>query len=396
MGIEGAQVLSTERCDVAVVGGGPAGLITARDLAARGIEVLVLEEHDSIGTPVHCTGILGMDAFEELDLPRDTILQTAHAARFVSADGSSLVIDHARVRAAVVDRGAFDRGLAASAAAAGAQVRTGCRVRQIDVHDDGVVISTATGVLHARASVIACGANYRFNRRLGLGLPRVFVHSAQREVPFPESDHVEVHFGREFAPGGFGWLVPFRRGADSFARIGVMCDGGARAHFRTLSRRIAGRFDIAPDWGEPRAKILPLGPITRTFASRVLAVGDAAGLVKATTGGGIYFGLISGQIAADVLGRALRDGRLEAARLREYERHWRQRLWPEIRAGLAFRAAASRLSDRAIDALVELSRVDGIVPLLKQTADFNWHRAAVVSLLRNPSFRRVVFESLWS
>ena len=44
----------------------------------------------------------------------------------------------------------------------------------------------------------------------------------------------------------------------------------------------------------------------------------------------------------------------------------------------------------------ELARVDGIVPLLKQTADFNWHGAAARSLLRNPSFRRVVFSSIWS
>ena len=84
-----------------------------------------------------------------------------------------------------------------------------------------------------------------------------------------------------------------------------------------------------------------------------------------------------------------------STRLREYERRWRARLWPEISAGLAFRTMAARLNDRAIDALVELGRVDGIVPLLKQTADFNWHGEAARSLLRNPSFRRVVFGSIW-
>ena len=106
--------------------------------------------------------------------------------------------------------------------------------------------------------------------------------------------------------------------------------------------------------------------------------------------------MLSGRIAADVLAPALGDDRLGATRLREYERRWRDRLWPEIRAGLAFRKMASRLNDRAIDALVELARVDGIVPLLKQTADFNWHGAAAMSLLRNTSFRRVVLSSLWS
>ena len=396
MGTPGPQVLTPERRDVIVVGGGPAGLLAARDLAASGFSATVLEEHEVIGVPVHCTGVLGMDAFDELDLPRETILQTVHAARFISANGSSLVIDHERVRAAIIDRGSFDATLAANASAAGAEIRPGCRVRQIDVTSEGVSVATAGGTMRARACVIACGANYRFNRRLGLGLPRLFVHSAQREVAFPDTDHVEVYLGRQIAAGGFGWLVPFRRAGRSYARVGVMCESRPRAAFKELAARIRTRFSAIPPWEEPRVKVLPLAPVARTWSTRVLAVGDAAGLVKPTTGGGIYFGLLSGRIAADVLGAALREDRLTATRLREYERQWRARLWPEIRAGLAFRTLASRLNDRAIDAVIELARMDGIVPLLKQSADFNWHGAAARSLLRNPSFRRVVFSSIWS
>ena len=396
MGIEGSQILTPGRRDVVVVGGGPAGLLAARDLAAAGFSTIVVEEHDAIGVPVHCTGVLGMDAFDELELPRQTILHTAHAARFISADGSSVLIDHERVRAAIIDRGEFDAALAVSAAAAGADIRAGCRVRQIDVDNDGVTVSTAAGSVLGRACVIACGANYRFNRRLGLGLPRLFVHSAQREVAFPDADHVEVYLGRQIAAGGFGWLVPFRRAARSCARVGVMCEARPRLAFKELAACISRRFNISTEWDEPRVKVLPLAPVTRTWSRRVLAVGDAAGLVKATTGGGIYFGLLSGRLAAEVLAGALRDDCLSGTRLREYERRWRARLWPEIRAGLAFRAMASRLNDRTIDRVMELARVDGIVPLLKQTADFNWHGAAARSLLRHPSFRRVVFGSIWS
>ena len=199
------------------------------------------------------------------------------------------------MRAAIIDRGAFDGALAAAAAAAGAEIRTGCRVRQIDVTAEGVNVSTATGMLQSRACIIACGANYRFNRRLGLGLPRVFVHSAQREVPFRDLYQIEVYLGRQIAAGGFGWLVPFRRGASSYARVGVMCESRARAAFKQLSQRIGARFDMTPEWGEPRVKILPLAPVSRTWSARVVAVGDAAGLVKATTGGGIYFGSSAGK-----------------------------------------------------------------------------------------------------
>src|SRR5205085_9887453 len=140
---------------------------------------------------------------------------------------------------------------------------------------------------------------------------------------------------------------------------------------------------------------LPLGPVARTYGQRLLAVGDAAGLVKPTTGGGIYYSLISGQFAAETLDEALKIDDLREARLRQYETRWRDRLGAEIRIGLAFRLLAARMNDRAIDSLVELARVDGIVPMLRQTADFNWHRRSALALLRHAQFRRIPLTSPW-
>ena len=382
--------------DVAVIGAGPAGLTAARALAARGHDVVVLEEHAGIGVPVHCTGVLGVDAFTEFDLPRESILGTAHTARFVAADGSSVSVDAERVEAAVVDRALFDQGLAASSRRAGAELRSGARVRAIAVGAAGVTIGVEGGDrVEARACIIACGANYRFNRQLGLGVPRTFVQSAQLEQPLDGLDRVEVHLGREVAPGGFAWLVPLERDGRPHARLGLMCDTRALARFRQFAARMRQRFGAAGDWPDPRLKVLPLGPVSRTYGTRLLAVGDAAGLVKPTTGGGIYYSLISGRIAAETLDEALAADDLRDARLRRYETEWRARLGADIRIGLAFRTLASRLNDRAIDAVVELARVDGIVPLLRETADFNWHRQSALALLKHAQFRKILLSSLW-
>jgi geranylgeranyl reductase family protein len=384
--------------DVIVIGAGPAGLAAAAGLAARGRDVVVLEEHEAVGRPVHCTGVLGHDAFGELDLPRDTILSITRSATFRAGHGDPVLVESDRIIATVVDRARFDEALAVRAREAGAAITTGARVDRIAVSAAGVAVTLRGGAeLSARAAVLACGANYRFNRALGLGIPSAYVQSAQIETPFPALPHIDVRLGRALAPGGFAWAVPFLRGDVPYARLGVLCESNAGVRFTEAFDAIAREQGVDPrSLPAPRLKMLPLGPVRKTVSDRVVAVGDAAGMVKPTTGGGIYYGLLSGTFAAETLDASLASDRLGERDLRPYEARWRERIGPDIRAGLAFRKLATRLGDRGIDALVELARVDGLVPLLKETADFNWHRGAALALLRHPAFRRAVISSIWS
>jgi geranylgeranyl reductase family protein len=382
--------------DAIVVGAGPAGLQAARQLATRRFRVAVLEEHHVVGDPVHCTGVLAHEAFDQFSLSSDSILNELTTARFISPSGQDIVYRTRVVEAVVVDRALFDRRLADEAVGAGAELLRGARVNALSFDDTGVTIQVAgQAPLRARSCVLACGGRYALHRQLGLGVPSLLLHTAQREVPARTPGDVEVHFGSTIAPRGFAWVVPVWRGGRSFARIGVMAEHHAPRYFGRVLDRVASRWGIdLPLSGQPRQKILPLSRISRTFGDRFIAVGDAAGLVKPTTGGGIYYSLVSASIGAGVLAAALHEGNVSAARLSEYERRWRARLEAELDTQLSFRLLAQRMPDEDIEGLFTLARTDGVMPIVRRTASFNRHRKLIVALLKHAPARQMFFRSV--
>ena len=68
-GFSTRQPVTQISSDVVIVGGGPAGLYAGLRLARAGWRVDLYEEHHDIGEPVHCTGVLARDAFDEFGLP---------------------------------------------------------------------------------------------------------------------------------------------------------------------------------------------------------------------------------------------------------------------------------------------------------------------------------------
>lgn len=375
--------------DVLVAGGGPAGLYAAYRLAVAGFSTLVCEEHDAIGTPVHCTGVLAAATFDEFTLPRSAILNPLTTVRFVSPIGLEVRYTPSTLQAVVIDREVFDRQLAAQAQAAGAEIRLQARVSSIEATAGGVRAIAGGAAVRARLAVLASGASYMLQRRLGLGLPAAYLHTAQREVPAGSLGDVEVHFGSRIAPGGFAWAVPIQRPDGPYARVGVMAATGHPAGwYGAMIRRLDG-WGVAPDDERPRLKFLPLRTIQRTYDDRLLVVGDAAGLVKPTTGGGIHYSLLSASLASDVAARALAENRLDARSLRVYQSRWRRRLAAEFQAQWVLRRIAEKMTDRQIDALFELALTDGVMPIVQRTASFNHHRPLINALLRHTPARHI-------
>lgn len=357
--------------------------------------MLVLEEHGAVGVPTHCTGVVSAELQELHKISEDVVLHRASSCLVVSPHGTVAEFQSPGEEIAVLDRAAFERGLAAEAQAAGAAIVLGTRVEDVRVGKGVVEVSTGRRVHLGRAIILACGVAYRFHRRMGFGLPSSVLHTAQLEVDALPAKAMEIHVGRQVAPEGFAWLVPVLRDDRPRLKTGVLLRGDARARLANFlaSPCVAPRL-VGPI-GDPVLRLLPLAPPRRTYGPRTLLVGDAAGLTKPLTGGGIFYSLLSADLAAETLEEALAADDFGTRRLSRYEARWRQRLGRELRTGQWFRRLLANFNDRELDAFVRAIGSDDVRAVIDHCAKFNWHRSVILALLKQPGIKSVLLRSLF-
>ena len=220
-------------------------------------------------------------------------------------------------------------------------------------------------------------------------------HTAQLEVDALSADAVELHFGRTIAPEGFVWAVPIVRAGRCRLKIGVLARGDAAGYLKTFLRRPDVRERLLEEPGEPIRRLLPLKPIAKTYGDRILVIGDAGGFTKPTTGGGIFYSLLTASLATETLVEAFAAGRLDEEYLERYERRWQERLGQELRVGDWLRQLVTRCSDAEIDTLVQAFAAQDVQAVIRRTARFNWHRSLILALVRQKGIAALLFRSLF-
>jgi len=359
----------------------------AHKLAEMGHETTVLEQKKTPGEHVCCTGIIGQECVAGFDIDEKVVFRQANSAKLFSPSGKLLRLWRPEAQASTVDRAAFDLAMADRAQAKGARYMLDSRVQNIEVKENGVRVDVThqegRSSLEARAVVIATGFGSKLAERLGLGKPGDFVIGAQAEV-LASVDELEVYFGQEIAPGFFAWLVPT---SPHKALVGLLSRHNPGFYLAKFMSSLQARGEIDSTGADTSYNGIPLKPLAKTYADRLVVVGDAAGQVKPTTGGGIYYGLLCADIAAGVLHRALASNNLTTRSLAAYEQEWKSKLSQELRIGYWARKFYERLSDRQIDRIFDIIRAHGID---EASLSFDWHSATLLRLLKGELMSEVV------
>jgi digeranylgeranylglycerophospholipid reductase len=365
------------RYDVVVVGAGPVGSYTAYQLADKGFRVCLIDEKAKIGDNVLCAGVIGKEAFKRYDLPSESIVARINTVSFFSPFGQRLEYEPQDVFAYVVDRDLFDRKLLLQAKRCGVDIFLKQKVTDITGASFFYRVKTDSKEFSAKAVVIATGVDYQLQNKIGFGSPPGFLYGSQIELPVPTvHDKIEIHIGKDFAPDSFGWVIPYR---ENTSKIGVILNQKGRKWLKKFAeQRLGETFEI--DANNIKIKPIAYGAIERSTNGCIVAVGEAAGQVKTTTGGGIFYGLLCSEIAVDKLTRTLHDG----YNLGDYEITWRSSLAPELDIGMNLRSIAGKLSDQDIENLFSFVKQNRFwVELLVPRINFDYHSNFIFYCLKS-------------
>jgi len=351
--------VSLAACDVAVVGGGPAGLAVAALAARQGLSVTLLEREPLPHDKACGEGVMrpGLQVLARLGVLERLPFEDAgpiRGVRYVQEDGSALEASLPGSGGLGIRRTALSSALLEAARDAGVEVRDRTALRSHRRTEEAMVLETDAGAPSARVLVAADGLHSALRRAEGLDLPardgRRF-GLRQHFAMAPWTDRVEVYL----SPGAEAYVTPCGPSRVGVAflwsdgqRAGTPTVAGFLAGFPLLAQRLAG---AEPD-SEPRGAGPFLQRVRRRVAPRFALLGDAAGYVDAITGEGMSVALVCAESLAACLPDVIRRG-------------------GDVRAFEPYEATARR-----------------------EFRKYAWTAGAVLALARRPGLRRSVVASL--
>ncbi|NYT00798.1 MAG: NAD(P)/FAD-dependent oxidoreductase [Methanocellales archaeon] len=378
------------RYDVVVVGAGPAGSLAAKYSAMNGAKTLLIEEHVEIGYPVSCAGLISAKALEECDIGLGKWIKNEIAGALVcSPDGQEIQIKGQEVKAYVIERKIFDRELAKHALKAGTDLLLHSKAIGLRKEENILEVNNQGEHFEISAKIIigADGVKSNISKWSELGKVKKVLPGVQILGLYDLQDlsFVEIFTGSS-APGFFAWAIPIEK---DIARIGL-CTARPLQHLKSMlkyhkvvsKRYLGSHLDFTMG-------AIPLGPLKRTVSKGIMIVGDAAGQVKPSSGGGIYTGALCAKIAGEVAAKAIKEGDVSAERLMEYENRWRSAIGRELNIGMRINEIFSRLSDSDINELIRMINDPEILRIISQYGDMDYPSAVVKKLiLKKPSLLR--------
>ena len=318
---------------ISIIGAGPAGNYLAYLLAKNNFDVSVFEEHKTVGLPVQCTGITTSYLGKLVELKKDFVINKVNKVRIFAPNNR--FIDVRLDNNIILDRTRFDQYLMGKAKKAGAKFFLNHRFLGYKNNIIKIQNIKANMIKDIKIDYLvgADGPLSDVAKSTGLKGKRDFLIGIQARLRLNNSNVVEFYpFIEEYS-----WVVPESK---DIVRIGLATRKNPKRALNDFLRKKLKKYDII----DMQAGLIPVyNPKIKTQKDNVFLVGDAATMVKATTGGGIIQGLIAARALADSI-----------INKKDYSKEWKKAIGRDLLMHLKIRNIMSKFSAKDWNYLIEL------------------------------------------
>lgn len=356
--------------DAAIIGAGPAGTCCAKKLAENGFSVKVYEKRQEIGSPKRCGEGLS-EASQNFvgKIPDRCIAQKMKGARLYAPDGRYLdaILTEGGF---ILERKVFDKWLAEEAAKAGAQIQANTFISSLIKDTNGNFCGVKGEFLgnefEEKAKVVVCAAGAETpirNQALGVYSKINLVDSCiQYEMTNVDmvSDMIHIYLSSVLAPRGYVWVFPKGEHRANVG-LGIIPQEKKPAEYMKLF------FSEHPEIAkgsiiEVNAGCVPVGGMIKDMvAGGFVLCGEAANHVNPIHGGGIKEAVISGQMAADVIGECIKQGDVSKRALSKYNDVWWEERGNHLKRVEKLREVLEKLADQDLNDLVDALKPEDII-----------------------------------
>jgi digeranylgeranylglycerophospholipid reductase len=352
-----------------VVGAGPAGSYVAYLLAKKGHSVKVYEKQKTIGKPIQCTGILSEYFTSLMNPSKKFVLNTVTKTRINSPNNN--YVETKIKKNYVICRNKFDNYIANLAKKEGVKFNLEHSFHSFEKQNECLIskIKHKGKNIKSKSDILigADGPLSPVSKSANLFCNRQFLVGTQIEVKHINDNIVD------FFPylGSYAWIVPVNR---ETVRIGVAGYKNTTNIFKQLTKKHIGT-NFNKKTIENQSGVIPIfNPNIELQKDNVYLIGDAATMLKSTTGGGINQSLK----AAEILANCIYNNK-------NYNKEWRKLQYKNLHTHLIIHKMMTKFTNNDWNKLIEIFNQSKMKKILQNNSRDNLISMLIKIAINNPS-----------
>ena len=371
-----------EKCDLVIIGASLAGSYLCYLLSKTNLKIAVIEEHEKIGLPLQCAGIVSQKLSKLVELPDDVVLNRVSIAKLVAPSGRAIKLFGNEIPF-IIDRVALDRLFYEKTRNRenikyflGEKFKSFRYTR--DRANKTLLVETSKRKFKARILIGCDGPLSSVGKTVGIKNNVIYATQIQVKGKFNQNEA-----GMYFDPRWkelFGWIVPE---GNTVFRIGLAASKNVAPKFKIFAKTL--KVDLSQKIDQ-QGGIIPYGMMNKVAFNNVLLLGDAACQVKATTGGGIIMLLTSAKYAASCIIKCFKTNNFSKKFIkRNYERPCASTVGKQLKIHYIIRNLLEYFTIKDYDKFFQIIKNSNVEYLISIYGDMDSPRELILKLLKNPS-----------